>query len=167
MKRTTLMVAAAGVVLAATGAAIGVATAGASGPSPETSLVADGTTPSVPPFPSETELTASPSPSDVFPSETFPSDVFPSESATARHTGRVDADKASGIALARAGGGQVVDIEAEAEHGRPVWKVELVKGGAEYRVDVDRETGGILRFRLEDGGRGGDDRHGDDNSGRG
>ncbi len=166
MKRTTLMVAAAGVVLAATGATIGVAASGASSPAQPTSLVADDS--------------STPSP-ETFPSELSPSELSPSESETptpgqssmddspppAKAKGRISADRAAEIALARAGG-RVTDIEAEFEHGRPVWKVELVTGGVEYRVDVDRETGAIVRFRLEDGDRGGsDDRHGDDNSGSG
>ena len=83
------------------------------------------------------------------------------------------------IALERTGGGEVTEVERELEHGRPVWDVELVRDGVEYEVDVDRETGEVLRFEADgrddddDRGRGGrdddrwdDDRWDDDDRGR-
>jgi uncharacterized membrane protein YkoI len=157
MKRTVLMVAAAGVVLAATGATIGVAASGASSPAQLTSLVADDS--------------PSPAPSELFPSESH--SPTPDQSslddspAPAPANARISADRAAEIALARAGG-RITDVEAEFEHGRPVWKVELVTGGVQYRVDVDRETGAIVRSQPEDGDRTArDDRPGDDHSGSG
>jgi uncharacterized membrane protein YkoI len=168
MKRTTLMmVAAAGVVLAATGATIGVAASEA--PSQSTSLVADDTT-AAPPgsVPSETEsfpsATESPSPAES-PASTPPAAA-----------GGISAHQAGAIALSRAGG-RITEIEAESEHGRPVWKVELITGGVEVEVYVDRENGSVVKAEREaaearergddhatddhGGRRGGDDRGGD------
>lgn len=126
MKRTTLIAATGGavVVLAATGAAIGVA---ASGPSASprdassrtASLVADSTMSSSPPSPA------------------------------AVGGQRVSLEQAAEIALDRAGGGKVTEIEAEREHGRPVWEVELVAGGVRVEVYVDRETGAVVKIERK------------------
>jgi hypothetical protein len=176
MRRTSLLVASGGaaVVLAMTGAALGVAVNDASTPPRGSTLVADDTaTPSPFESPSESFPSQSPSVSDspsLSESPATDSPFFsPSAKAKAKApmSGGISVDRAKAIALAHAGGGRVFDTEAEFEHGRPVWKIELVKGGAEYRVDVDRETGAIVRFRLERGDRDGDDGHRDDNSGSG
>jgi Peptidase propeptide and YPEB domain len=136
MKRTTLMLAAGGAVavLATTGAALGVAASGPSAPPRIASLVAD-------------TATAGPVPSTAAPTSK-----------------RVSAEQASAIALSRAGGGRVTEVEAEVEHGRPVWKVELVAGRVEVEVYVDRETGAVVKAERHAAEV--RDRHGDDNSGR-
>lgn len=156
MKRTTMIAAAAGVTaaLALAGAGIGFAAAGSSstpsgssGP-PGSSLVADATDTATPDnfltdshFP-ETSLDASP---------------------PAVADGQITAGRASDIALGWAGGGRVTEIEAEREHGRPVWDVELVKDGVEHEVSIDRNTGAILKAERDDdddrgrSGKGSDD----------
>ncbi|MGN9907112.1 PepSY domain-containing protein [Phytohabitans sp. LJ34] len=104
-------------------------------------------------------------------SASSPSDDPTSTAPAADAIGR---DRAIDIALATTGGGTVVDTEREFEHGRPTWKIEIVKGGVEHKVYVDRETGAIVKSDRDDdrddSGRGGDDdsgRGGDDDSGRG
>jgi uncharacterized membrane protein YkoI len=140
MKRTTLMLATGGavVVLATTGAALGVAASNASAPPRNATLVADDSTPEP---------------------ESF------SPSAEAATSGQVSAEQASAIALSRAGGGRITEVEAELEHGRPVWKVELVNGGVKYEVYVDRETGAVVKAEREAAEV--RDRHGDDADDRG
>ncbi|MFI7606751.1 PepSY domain-containing protein [Micromonospora sp. NPDC049366] len=74
---------------------------------------------------------------------------------------RVDQQRAGEIALARVGGGEIVEIEAEQEHGRPVWSVEIINGNTEHDVDVDRDSGAVLRAEQEAADDDDDDRHGD------
>ncbi|MEV0734054.1 PepSY domain-containing protein [Polymorphospora sp. NPDC050346] len=70
----------------------------------------------------------------------------------------ISAERAKEIALARTGGGTVEEVDRDREHGRPVWEVEIYKGQVEYEVDVDRETGEIVKFEQDDD----DDDHDDD-----
>jgi uncharacterized membrane protein YgcG len=80
----------------------------------------------------------------------------------------LSADEATAIALAWVGGGRVVRVEHEFEHGRFEWKVRLVHAGQEWDVRVDAATGAVTRTEHRDGdddgrrGRHGDDRHHDD-----
>ncbi|MBL7258873.1 PepSY domain-containing protein [Paractinoplanes lichenicola] len=102
--------------------------------------------------------------------------------------------QAKAKALSVVGGGRVTKVEAETEHGRAVWEVEVIFKGAEHDLDIDRKTGAVTDHdidrdddrgrgrggdddRNDDKGRGGDDdrsgrhggdddRHGDDNGGR-
>ncbi|MEV7229356.1 PepSY domain-containing protein [Polymorphospora sp. NPDC051019] len=62
----------------------------------------------------------------------------------------VSAERAKEIALGRVGGGTVEEVDRDREHGRPVWEVEIYKGQVEYEVDVDRETGEIVKFEQDD-----------------
>ncbi|RLP91980.1 hypothetical protein EAD89_09905, partial [Micromonospora sp. BL4] len=57
----------------------------------------------------------------------------------------VDEQRAGEIALARAGGGRIVEVEAEQENGRQVWSVEIVAGDTEHEVDVDRDNGSVVK----------------------
>jgi uncharacterized membrane protein YkoI len=98
----------------------------------------------------------------------------------------LSADDAARLVRSRLGGGVVTEVEAEFEHGRPEWKVEITKDGVAYEIRIDATTGGVTRFETRDGddrlgrdddrgfddhGRrhGADDDHGsdDDNSGPG
>ncbi|WP_446212969.1 PepSY domain-containing protein [Micromonospora sp. IBSANI012] len=150
MRRTSLILASAGgvAVLAVTGAALGVTAADRQADAPRAALAA-------------ASVDDTPTPDD-------------SPSTAGATPGGVDRDRAGAIALAAVGGGWVVDVEAEREHGRPVWSVEVVSGAAGWDVHVDRDTGAVLRVRPESGddrtardGRraGADDRHGDDAAG--
>jgi uncharacterized membrane protein YkoI len=85
--------------------------------------------------------------------------------------GAVSATDAEGLALAATGGGRVVRVEAETEHGTAVWSVRIVVNGVRYDIDVDRSTGEVLPHGhgADDGVTG--DRHGrrngsDDNATR-
>jgi hypothetical protein len=74
------------------------------------------------------------------------------------------------IALRAAGGGRVTKVERETEHRRAVWEVEVITGGVEHDIDVDRATGAVLRHKTDrddDRGRGGDDDRGPDPDDRG
>ncbi|NBE85133.1 PepSY domain-containing protein [Micromonospora rubida] len=63
--------------------------------------------------------------------------------------GSVDERRAGEIALARAGGGRIVEVEAEDEDGRQVWSVEIVNGQTEHEVDVDRNDGAVVKAEQE------------------
>lgn len=63
---------------------------------------------------------------------------------------QIGPERAAEIALERVGGGEVVEIEREREHGRPVWDIEIVKDGVEYELDIDRETGEIIKVERDD-----------------
>jgi uncharacterized membrane protein YkoI len=65
----------------------------------------------------------------------------PSSSTSA---GTVSATDAEGVALAATGGGQVIRVEAETEHGVAVWSVRIVVNGVRHDVDVARGTGEVL-----------------------
>ncbi|MFC0528866.1 PepSY domain-containing protein [Phytohabitans kaempferiae] len=169
MARKSLLVlvvgaAAAGIV--ATGAAAGAALTGG-GPTESFGVAVSST-------PSDDVTTPSDgsTPSD---DNSTPSDDNSTPSGDPTSTGPADAvslDQAIEIALGRSGGGTVVETEREWEHGRPAWKVEIVKGGVEHEVYVDRETGDIVKYDQDHdddrggSGRGDDDRD-DDRGGKG
>jgi uncharacterized membrane protein YkoI len=66
--------------------------------------------------------------------------------------GAVSATDAEGLALAATGGGRVIRVEAETEHGVAVWSVRIVVNGVRHDIDVDRGTG-----RVRPHGHGADD----------
>ncbi|MET8153838.1 PepSY domain-containing protein [Actinoplanes sp. NPDC049668] len=87
----------------------------------------------------------------------------------------IDIATARAIALKATGGGRVTSIEAETEHGRAVWDIDVVTNGVRHDLDVDRSTGAILRHRTKSsngsssssssdrrGGHGSDDTGADD-----
>lgn len=119
--------------LALTGTALGNAAADATNDRTSTAAVAD--------------LTTGPAPK---PSVT-PEDrqTIGAVNPGATNAGAVSAGQAETIAVARLGGGRVIDMEAELEHGRQVWKVEILLGNVEHRVDIDRATGEVVRVRHE------------------
>ncbi|MDI5943737.1 PepSY domain-containing protein, partial [Micromonospora sp. DH15] len=51
---------------------------------------------------------------------------------TGAPAGKVDQQRAGEIALARAGGGRIVESEADDENGRAVWSIEIVDGQTEH-----------------------------------
>ena len=150
MRRTSLMLAAAGgaAVLAVTGVALGVTAADR--PAGGTALTA---------------VTAGPTSDD----NPKPDDDATHGGATPSGTaagGTVSRERAGEIALARAGGGRIVEIEAETEHGRPVWSVKVVNAGIRHEVKVDRGDGAVVeseRERTDDSG--GDRARSDDHGG--
>ncbi|MFE0593205.1 PepSY domain-containing protein [Micromonospora echinospora] len=166
MKRKPLILASVGgvAVLALTGAAIGTAAA-AEQQTGRTTLAAATATPTTPATPTTT-------PDGGTVTATAPSATsVPGSPAgtTSPATGdKVDRKRAEEIALAKAGGGRVVEVEAEKERGRDVWSVEIVNGSTEHEVDVDRADGSVVKAEQEpvddddDDDRDDDDRDDDD-----
>jgi uncharacterized membrane protein YkoI len=74
----------------------------------------------------------------------------------------IGSEWAAEIALERVGGGEVVEIEREQEHSRPVWSIEIVEDGVEYELDVDQETGEIIKVERDDDSDDRDDDRDDD-----
>lgn len=140
MRRTSLALAAVGATaaLAVAGAALGATTADRSAPTPAA-------------------LTGSASTDD----DPHAGDDMPAAGATPGGTaagttdGTVSRQRAAQIALAHLGGGRVVEIEAELEHGRPEWSVRVVRDGVRYEVEVDRGDGAVVGTERNDD-------HGDD-----
>jgi peptidase YpeB-like protein len=75
----------------------------------------------------------------------------------ARSALSISIDRAKSIAVRVAGGGQVVKVEEESEHGRAVWEVDVDVRGVRHDIDVDRATGAVIRQRIERAALAGDD----------
>ena len=126
------------------------------------------------PSPSESFRTAEPGSVTPAPRRSSSSglgDVSP-RSSSPTSTAPISAAQARVKALATVGGGRVTKVEAETEHGRSIWEVEVYYQGVEHDLDIDRKTGAVTDHdtdhdtdRSDDRhGRGSDDRHGDDRS---
>ncbi|QDN92684.1 PepSY domain-containing protein [Streptomyces sp. RLB3-6] len=74
----------------------------------------------------------------------------------------VSSSRAAEIAVGHIGGGQVIEVEPEVEHGRTAWSVKILKNGSRHKVYVDRSNGRIMRAEQESAG---DGRHRDDRGG--
>ncbi|MFC5208885.1 PepSY domain-containing protein [Pseudonocardia sulfidoxydans] len=75
----------------------------------------------------------------------------------------VDRSAAEQAAVAHVGGGQVVEVEREFEHGRQVWEVDVRTTSGLRELHVDTATGQVTRDRLDDDDDDDDDRRvGDD-----
>ncbi|MET8909124.1 PepSY domain-containing protein [Micromonospora sp. NPDC004551] len=169
MRRTSLVLAAIGgaAALAVSGVAIGVTTA--DGPGPATAPVAvsaDVTGPADDnPGADDTPGTADDNPgADDTPGADDSATAGTAPTRGAPASGVVDRQRAGRVALARLGGGRIVEIEAETEHARPVWSVKVTRAGVTYEVKVDRGDGAVVEVeRRADGARRTDDgRHTDD-----
>ncbi|WP_036371680.1 PepSY domain-containing protein [Micromonospora sp. ATCC 39149] len=90
----------------------------------------------------------------------------PAATSAPGRTGAVDQQRAGEIALARAGGGRIVEVEAEHERGRAVWSVEIVNDQTEHEVDVDRNDGTVVKAEQEPVDDGRDDDRDDDRDDR-
>ncbi|MFI1197188.1 PepSY domain-containing protein [Micromonospora sp. NPDC020750] len=146
MKRNSLIMASVGgaAMLAVAGVALGV-TAADDRAAP-TALVAATVAPAATGSPDD-------APTSV-PATGAPATGSPAGTATPPPTGSpaggsVDERRAGEIALARAGGGRIVEVEAEDEDGRQVWSVEIVDGQTEHEVDVDRNDGTVVKAEQE------------------
>jgi hypothetical protein len=152
MKRTNLLLATVGgsAVLAVAGVALGVDAANDTRTG-GTALAAATVAPTATDAPEAGATTAAPgtsgTPSAGAPSGT-PSSGTPT-TGTAPAGSAVDEKRAGEIALAKAGGGQIVEVESEQENGRPVWSVEIVAGDVEHEVDVDRDNGSVVKAEQE------------------
>lgn len=161
MRRTSLALAAIGgaAVLAVTGAAVGLTTAGGSGPATVPAAVTSdddpaGATPEDSPGGADSATTGAARPAGA--------------ADTPGPSGAVDRRRAGAVALARLGGGRIVEVEAETEHGRPVWSVKVARDGLTWEVKVDRADGAVVEVerraagaRHADDGRESDDRYDD------
>jgi len=76
-------------------------------------------------------------------------EVTPSAGASASTGVGVGLAAAKRIAVQAAGGGSVESVEREAEHGRAVWKVDVIVGGVEHDIRVDVVTGAVTRHRIK------------------
>ncbi|WP_433390508.1 PepSY domain-containing protein [Micromonospora sp. KLBMP9576] len=167
MKRNSLLLASvSGVaVLAATGLALGVAAADGSPPQ-ATTLAAATTAPSAPATPGGTAPGTPAGSGTPTTGATTGAPGTPSGSgAPATGGDAVTEQRAREIALAKAGGGDVVEVEREDEDGRAVWSVEIVAGQTEHEVDVDRGDGSVVKAEQEpvdDDDDDDDDRNDDD-----
>ncbi|MET8063552.1 PepSY domain-containing protein [Micromonospora sp. NPDC005313] len=156
MRRMSLMLAAAGgvAVLAVAGAALGVAAADRSGgPTAPAAVTADGTGPAGEDNPARQGVDddGGATPADDGGTTTAPAPAPTSGAA-------VDRQRAAEVALARIGGGRVVEVEAETEHGRPAWSVKITRDGWRHEVKVDRGDGTVLEVERQRAGA--DDRGG-------
>ncbi|MEH0927439.1 PepSY domain-containing protein [Micromonospora sp. CPCC 205558] len=163
MKRTNLLLASVGgsAVLAVAGVALGVNAANGSRTG-DTALAAATVAPTATDEPAITGTPSAGTPSGT-PSSATPSGTPSTGSAPAGSA--VDEKRAGEIALAKAGGGQIVEVEAEQENGRPVWSIEIVAGDTEHEVDVDRDNGSVVKAEQEpvDDDNDDDDNDDDDN----
>ncbi|MER5705411.1 PepSY domain-containing protein [Micromonospora sp. NPDC002296] len=145
MKRNSLIKASVGgaAMLAVAGVALGVTAA--DDRAVPTALVAATVAPAA---------TGSPDVPTSAPATGAPATGSPAGTATPPPTGSpaggsIDERRAGEIALARAGGGRIVEVEAEDEDGRQVWSVEIVDGQTEHEVDVDRNDGAVVKAEQE------------------
>ncbi|BCL14552.1 PepSY domain-containing protein [Micromonospora sagamiensis] len=162
MKRKSLIMASVGgaAVLAVTGAAIGT-TAAAEERTGRTTLTAATTAPTSPAGPTSPATPGGGTATPTSPSATSVP-ASPSGTTSPATGDAVDRKRAEEIALARAGGGRVVEVEAEEEHGRKVWSVEVVNGSTEHEIDVDRADGSVVKAEQEPVDDDGADDDGDD-----
>jgi Peptidase propeptide and YPEB domain len=71
---------------------------------------------------------------------------------------RVNAVQAAGIVAAAFPGARVTEAELDERNGGPIWEITFDLGGGEREVDVDANTGAILRTGgRDDGERSGSD----------
>ena len=146
--RRTFAIAAGAVAALAIGGTAALA-AGADDPAPSRSPGGGFSVPMAPngdPLPTATaddDSTPVPAPSSSAPSAAVP---------PARSELSISIDRARSIAVRVAGGGQVIKVEGEVEHGRAVWDVDVLVNGVEHDIDVDRATGTVLRHRIKGAG---------------
>ena len=57
--------------------------------------------------------------------------------------------KAKQIALKEAGGGAVIKIEFEMDHGIPVYEVEVIYNELEYDIEIHAKTGAVLDVDVD------------------
>ncbi|MFC4019078.1 PepSY domain-containing protein [Micromonospora sp. GCM10011542] len=175
MKRNSLLMASVGgaAVLAVAGVAIGVSAAEAPRAG-GTALAAATADPTATDAPDDSTTSGPPSGGTTSGTPSSGTTSGTPSGGSSPAGGAVDQQRAGEIALARAGGGRIVEVEAEQEHGRPVWSVEIVAGDTEHEVDVDRDNGTVVKAEQEpvddddrddDDDRSGDDDHDDDGSG--
>ncbi len=86
----------------------------------------------------------------------------PAQTQPATEGDAVSRERAGEIALAQAGGGRITETDRDEENGRAIWEVEIVNGGTEHEIDVDRQSGEIVKAEQEPADEDEDDRDEDD-----
>lgn len=71
---------------------------------------------------------------------------------TANDTAYIGLEKAKEIAIAKAGGGDVVSIELDVDHGVMVYEGELIYNNVEYDFDINALDGTILKWEEDRNG---------------
>ncbi|MFI7550337.1 PepSY domain-containing protein [Micromonospora sediminimaris] len=149
MKRNPLILASVGgaaAVLAAAGVFLGVAAAD-DNPARQTTLTAATGAPTTAAVPTD-PATADPSGTTTADPSSAASTV-PAQTQSATEGDAVSRERAGEIALAQAGGGQITETDRDEENGRAVWEVEIVNGGTEHEIDVDRQSGEVVKAEQE------------------
>jgi uncharacterized membrane protein YkoI len=119
--------------------------------SPDATVTSDAT--ASPDATVSSDATASPEATSTSPGQPGSTSGSTSGSASGSKSGstfRISLDEAQSIALHATDGGHIESTEAETEHGRPVWDIDIVTNGIKHDLDIDRTTGQILRHRADD-----------------
>lgn len=58
--------------------------------------------------------------------------------------------RAKEIALAKTGGGTIVEFELDWDDGRPEYEIEIKRNGVEYELEIHGYTGKILEYEVDD-----------------
>ncbi|MGE7603275.1 PepSY domain-containing protein [Peribacillus sp. NPDC097675] len=64
-------------------------------------------------------------------------------------TAKISMEEAEKIALKQVEG-QITDLEADMENGSLIYEVEIKQGPKEYDVDIDANTGKVLKMEMDD-----------------
>ncbi|GIJ33194.1 PepSY domain-containing protein [Micromonospora sediminimaris] len=167
MKRNPLILASVGgaaAVLAAAGVFLGVAAAD-DNPARQTTLTAATGAPTTAAVPADPTGPATADPSGTTTADpSSAASTVPVQTQSATEGDAVSRERAGEIALAQAGGGQITETDRDEENGRAVWEVEIVNGGTEHEIDVDRQSGEVVKAEQEpvDDDRDDDDDQDDD-----
>ncbi|MBQ1027519.1 PepSY domain-containing protein [Micromonospora sp. C95] len=165
MKRNPLILASVGgaaAVLAVAGVFLGVAAADDSR-ARQTTLTAATGAPTTAGVPDDTTGATATDPTGTTTPD--PTSVAPSAPAQTQPTDESDAvsrERAGELALAQAGGGRITETDRDDENGRAVWEIEIVNGATEHEIDVDRQSGEIVKAEQEPVDDDEDDRDDDD-----
>ncbi|MFF5219069.1 PepSY domain-containing protein [Micromonospora sp. NPDC000442] len=151
MKRNPLILASVGgaaAVLAVAGVFLGVAAADDSRARQTTLTAATGAPASTTTIdPTDTTTTGPSATTTAEPTGAAPS--TPGQNQQATEGDAVSRERAGEIALAQAGGGRITETDRDEENGRAVWEVEIVNGGTEHEIDVDRQSGEVVKAEQE------------------
>jgi uncharacterized membrane protein YkoI len=70
-------------------------------------------------------------------------------SSATTDNGGISAERAKEIALAKTGGGTVVQCHPDYENGRKVYEIEIIKGRVEYDMDIGAADGVIYEYDVD------------------
>jgi beta-lactamase regulating signal transducer with metallopeptidase domain len=108
-------------------------------------------------------LTAQAPPFQAPPAETPPAaNPIAPHPPSASPDAEITAERAREIALAKVGGGAVIECDRDYENGRPVYEIEIVYGNTKHEMDIDAITGAISGYSTEKDSSHNDSHHDDD-----